>query len=112
MDRCNWCKMYGRRVLKWITQRALLTFVLVKLLVFAPLFNDPKKHVSNYFALEMASFVVGRKRHRREQRARVRRKDFYTLIYLFGMPEENIIRTYPYANLCCTNVLIYDSNVF
>ncbi len=37
--------IYGRRVLKWITQCNLLTFVLVKSLVFVPLFNAPKKHV-------------------------------------------------------------------
>ncbi len=45
------CKIYGRRVLKWITQWDLLMFALVRLLVFAPLFNTPKKHVLNYFAL-------------------------------------------------------------
>ncbi len=38
-------KIYGRRVLKLITQRDLLTFALVKLLVFAALFKAPKKHV-------------------------------------------------------------------
>ncbi len=32
-------KIYGRRVFKWITERILRTFVLVKLLVFAPLFK-------------------------------------------------------------------------
>ncbi len=36
-------KSYGRRGFKWITQRVLLTFALVKLLAFAPLFNAPKK---------------------------------------------------------------------
>ncbi len=51
-------KIYGRRVLKWITQRLLLTFAFVKLLAFGPLFNAPKKHVLNYFALEMAAIVV------------------------------------------------------
>ncbi len=45
--------MYGKRVLKWITQLDLLMFALIKLLVFTPLFNA-KKHVLNYFALEMA----------------------------------------------------------
>ncbi len=65
-------------------------FALVKLLVFAPLFNVPKKHVLNYFVLEMA-----RRRHRREQRARGRRERiFSTRINLFVMPEEHIIRTY------------------
>ncbi len=33
----------------------LLTFMFVTLLVFAPLFNAQKKHVLNYFALEMAA---------------------------------------------------------
>ncbi len=40
-------KIYGRRVLKWITQRHLLMFALVNLLV--PLFNAQKKNVLNYF---------------------------------------------------------------
>ncbi len=83
----------------------LLTFALVKLLVFGPLFNVPKKHALNYFALEMAAFVVAKRRHHREQRARGRRKRIFSkIINLFGMPEEHIIqiRTYPYANLCCT----------
>ncbi len=35
-------------------------FVLVKLLVFAPLYNAQKKHVLNYFALEMAAIIVAR----------------------------------------------------
>ncbi len=30
-------------------QRDLLPFELIKLLVFVPLFNTPKKHVLNYF---------------------------------------------------------------
>ncbi len=42
-------KIYGRRVIKWITQHDLLRFSLIKL-VFAPLFNAQKKHVLNYFA--------------------------------------------------------------
>ncbi len=36
------CKSYGRRVFKWITQCVLITFALVKLLAFAPLFNASK----------------------------------------------------------------------
>ncbi len=39
-------------------QLVLLMFALVKLLAFAPLFNAPKKHVLNYFALEMAAIIV------------------------------------------------------
>ncbi len=35
-------QIYGRRVLKWITQCDLLKFALVKLLVFAPFFNTQK----------------------------------------------------------------------
>ncbi len=66
-------------------QRVLLTFVLVKLLVFVPLFNVQKKHVLNYFALEMAAIIVAKRRHRREQRSRGRRERiFSTRINLFG----------------------------
>ncbi len=54
------CKMYGRRVFKWITQRDLLTSALLKLLIFAPLFNAPKKHVLNYLALEMDAICCWR----------------------------------------------------
>jgi len=36
------CKIYGRRVFKWITQGDLLRFTLVNLLVFAPLFTTQK----------------------------------------------------------------------
>ncbi len=36
------CNIYGRRGFKWITQHNLLTFALIKLLVFAPLFNAQK----------------------------------------------------------------------
>ncbi len=39
------CKIDGRRLLKWITQCDLLTFALVKLLVFVPLFYAPKNIV-------------------------------------------------------------------
>ncbi len=53
--------------------------------------RPPKKRVLNYFALEMVAFVVARRRHRREQRARGRRERiFSTRINLFGMPEEHI----------------------
>ncbi len=33
-------------------------FALVKLLVFAPVFNTQKKHVLYYFALKMAAFLL------------------------------------------------------
>ncbi len=57
-------------------------FALVKLLVFAPLFNAQKKHVLNYFALEMAAIIVAR--GTREQRAHGRRERiFSTCINLF-----------------------------
>ncbi len=47
-------------------QCILLTFALVKLLSFAPLFNSPqKKHVLNYFALEMAEIIVAENREER-----------------------------------------------
>ncbi len=82
------CKSYGRRVFKWITQHVLLTFALVKLLAFAPLFNAQKKHVLNYFALEMAAIFVARRRHRREQRVCGRRERiFSTRINLLWMQE-------------------------
>ncbi len=61
------------RVLKFVTKRNLLTYALIKLQVFVPLFNTPKKHVLNYFALEMAAVIVARRRHRREQRVCCRR---------------------------------------
>ncbi len=65
-------------------QQDLLTFALVKLLIFAPFFNT-QKSLSNYFALEMAAVVVARRRHRREQRARGRRERISsTHIHLFG----------------------------
>ncbi len=44
----------------------LLTFTLIHLLVFEPLFKAPKKHVLNYFSLEKTVFVVARRRHHRE----------------------------------------------
>ncbi len=53
------------------------TFVLIKLLAFAPLFNAQKKHVLNYFELEMVA-IVARRRHRREQRARGGERIFST----------------------------------
>ncbi len=87
-------KMYGRRVFKWITQCDLQKFALVKLLAFAPLFYI-KKHLLNYFALEMAAIAVAWRRHRRERREHGRRRGFFpTRIDLFGMPEEHFIRTY------------------
>ncbi len=60
----------------------LLTFVLIKLLVFAPLFNASKKHVLHYFALEMAAFVVARRMNRREQSVVEGRSFLHVLIYL------------------------------
>ncbi len=49
-----------------------------------PLFNAQKKHVLNYFALEIAAIIVTRRRHCREQRARGRRERiFSTRINLF-----------------------------
>ncbi len=80
-------KNYERKVFKWITQRELLTFALVKLLVFAPLFNAPKKHVLNYFVLEMAAIIVAR-------RGTAESRECLVGINLFWMPEEHIIRTY------------------
>ncbi len=99
------CKIYGRRVFKWITQRILLTFALVKLLVFAPLFNAQIKHVLNYFALEMAA-IVARRRHCRVQRARGRRERiFSTCINLFRRQEEHIVQTYRLPSHAIFNLL-------
>ncbi len=42
-------------------QRDLLSFVLIKLLVFAPFFNAPKMHVLHNFVLELAAFLVARR---------------------------------------------------
>ncbi len=46
--------MYGRWVLKLIMQHDLLAFALVKLLLFAPLFNSPKKHVLKHAVIYAA----------------------------------------------------------
>ncbi len=61
--------------------------------------TPPKKHVLNYFALEMAAIIVARRRHRREQRVRGRRERisfFYVLIYLERTCYPNIL----FAKLC------------
>ncbi len=68
-------------------------FVLVKLLVFVPLFNAQKS--MSYFALEKAAIVVARRKYRREQREHGRReRTFPQVLIYFVMPEEHIIRTY------------------
>ncbi len=77
-------------------QHDLLKFALVKLLVYAPLFNTQKKHVLNYFALEMAAIIVGTTEIR---------GFFFTHINLFGMPEEHIIRTYHLPSHVIFNLL-------
>ncbi len=90
-------QFYGRSVFKWITQWDFLTYALVKLLVFAPLFNTAKKHVLNYFALC---------RHCREQRAHGKRDIiFFSHIHLFGMPVEHIIRKYSLPSHVIFNLL-------
>ncbi len=55
-------------------QNIWLMFALLKWLAFTPLFNAPKKHVLNNFTLEIATIIVVRRRHCREQRARGRRE--------------------------------------
>ncbi len=98
-------KIYWRIVFKWITQWYLLTFALVQLLIFVPLFNAPKKHVKLFCARNGCNFVA-RRRHRREQRARGRRERiFSTHFNLFGMPEEHIIRTYSMPDHVIFNLL-------
>ncbi len=67
----------------------LLMFVLVKLLLFAPLFNAPKKHVLNYFALEMAATVVARRRHCREDEAE--EWVFFTRILIYLEYQKNTL---------------------
>ncbi len=84
-------KFMVRRVFKWITQRILLTFALIKLLAFATLFNAQKKPVLNYFALEVAAIIVARRRHRREQRARSRKERIFPHVFIW---KEHIIWTY------------------
>ncbi len=64
-------------VLQLIMQCDLLTVETTKLLVFALSFNAPKKHVLNYFVLEMAEIVIAKRRHRREHRARGRRERIF-----------------------------------
>ncbi len=86
--------IYGRRLFKWITQRDLLTLALVKLLVFAPLFNGQKSRL-NYFALQMAAIVVVR-RSLRTKRCVRRDRIFSTSMNLFGMSVEHII-VYTYS---------------
>ncbi len=69
------CKIYGSTVFK--EKNVLLTFALVKLLTLASLFNIQKKHVLNYFALEMAAIIVARG-GTAENRERVEGEDFST----------------------------------
>ncbi len=45
-----WCKVYGRRVFKWITQHDLLSIAVVNLLVFVALFTTHKKWSVNRYA--------------------------------------------------------------
>ncbi len=96
---------FMRRVFNWITQRVLLTFALVKLLVFATLFNAPKKRILNYFVLEMAAIVVARRHHREQRVLGKRERIFSTRINLFGMSEEHIIRTYRLLSHVIFNLL-------
>ncbi len=100
-------KIYGRRLFKWITQRDLLTFVLIKLLVFTPLFNAQKTHVLNYFALEMAAIVVARRRHHREQRARGRREGIFSYILIYLECQKNTLseHNFMFAKPCYFNLL-------
>ncbi len=67
--------------------------MLVKLLVFAPLFNTAKKHVLNYFALC---------RHCREQRAHGKRDIIFFLTYSFIW---NASRKYSLPNHVIFNLL-------
>ncbi len=59
-------------------------FAIIKWLAFAPLFNAPKKHVLNYFALEKAAIVVARrgKAKNRERVVEVRGFFSHVLTYL------------------------------
>ncbi len=89
--------IYGRTVLKWIMQLDFLTFALVKLLVFEPLFNAQKKHVLNCFSLKWL-----------EQRVHGRRERiFSTCIHLFWMPEEHIIWKYRLPDHVIFNLLCF-----
>ncbi len=94
-------KIYGRRVFKWITQRNLLTFALVKLLVFAPLFNQ--KSLKLFCKWLQLLFPGGGTAKNKERM--VNGEDFSTCIHLFGMPEEHIIRTYRLSSHVIFNLL-------
>ncbi len=76
---------------KIIIKRVLLMFAIVKLLVFAPLLNTPKKHVLNNFALEMAAITVSRRRHCRELRACGRRERFFPHVLIYFECQKNTI---------------------
>ncbi len=77
-------KIYGSRVNKWFTQCILVMFGILKLLAFAPLLNT-KKHVFNYshFKRKIVFVCFFSRRHRREQRARGRRREDFFHKYSF-----------------------------
>ncbi len=77
----------------------LITFVLVKLLAFAPLFNAPKKHVLNYFALEMAAIVFARM-HRRERV--VEGRGFPHILYYFECQKDTLSE-----HIICQDMLFF-----
>lgn len=72
---------------------------IVKLLIIVPLFNANTKYILTHFVHDMAAIVrkIGstKRRHYREQTAYDPSKRlFSSSVNLFGMPEENVIRTY------------------
>jgi len=91
-------KIYGRRVFKWIRKHDLLIFALVNLLVFARLFNAQKKHVLTHFATWL---------HGTESAWQKGKNNFFTHINFFGMPEEDVIRTYRLPSHVSLYICIY-----
>ncbi len=89
-------KIYGRRVFKWITQRGLLTFALVKLLAQI-------KYVLNYFALEITVIIVARRRHAENRERVVERRGFFPRT--FRKQEEHIVQTYRLPSHVIFNLL-------
>ncbi len=48
-----WEESIQKNLVLYVSKRDLLTFALVELQAFVPLFNAQIKHVLNYFALKM-----------------------------------------------------------
>ncbi len=62
---------------------------------FTLLFNAQKKHVLNYFALEMDALIVARRRHCRDQRARGTSESFFLNVWIYFECQKNILFAKP-----------------